>query len=51
MDKTDIIKIKRLYKKLANEYDLSVDEIKEIVNFNIKNNFILTNVYLYYNIN
>lgn len=32
MDKTDVIKLKRLLKSLSKEYNLTVDEIKEIVN-------------------
>lgn len=32
MDKTDIVKLKRLWRTLADKYDLTVDEIKDIVN-------------------
>lgn len=31
MDKTDIIKIKRLIKKLSNKYELSVEDVRKIV--------------------
>lgn len=32
MDRTDILKLRKLWKKLSDEYGLTVDEIKEIVN-------------------